>query len=277
MKKFDLCLHAGGHRVTENEVKKAETPEPSGTWFPIPHAALVDEVYESVLNSGYRIVNNVHALSHNGARYFGMLQVEREGDEQGDSTLVVGLRNSHDKIFPAALVVGSGVFVCDNLAFSGEIRLGRKHTKHIMRDLPSVVNTAVGKLGDARHAQEVRHNYYRQHELLDREVNDLLIRALDARVISSSKITKVLEQWRTPNHPEFAESKTAWRLYNAFTEVLKQTNIASLPQQTMRLHGLLDQISGLASADTEQAKLKAAEVPASLALAQSAANDSCVA
>jgi hypothetical protein len=28
------------------------------------------------------------------------------------------------------------VFVCDNLAFSGEIKIARKHTRFIVRDLP---------------------------------------------------------------------------------------------------------------------------------------------
>lgn len=259
MNKFDLCLHAGGLRVTESALKSVQTPEPSGTWHPIPHHALVDEVYESVLNSGYRIVNNVHALANNGARYFGMLQVEREDEDQADTCMIVGLRNSHDKRFPAALVVGNGVFVCDNLAFSGEIRIGRRHTKYIMRDLPAVVTTAVGKLGDARHAQDTRIAHYRQHELTDRETHDLLIRSLDSRVIASSRIPKVLEQWREPNHPEFAkDGKTAWRLYNAFTEVLKSTTVTALPAATLRLHGLLDQVVGLAGASTEAAALKAA-------------------
>lgn len=255
MNKFDLCLHAGGLRVTEADVKAAVTPEATASWQPIPHIALVDEVYESLLNSGYNIVHDVHALANNGARYFGMVQVERENAKQGDSTLIVGLRNSHDKRFPAALVIGNGVFVCDNLAFSGEIRLARKHTRYILRDLPKVVTTAVGKLGEARNAQLARESWYRQHELADKEVNDLLIRALDAQVIASSKIPKVLTQWREPNHPEFAQDgSTMWRLYNAFTEVLKQTRVTSLPAATMRLHGLLDQSVGLAGASIEAAQ-----------------------
>jgi len=35
----------------------------------------------------------------------------------------VGLRNSHDKTFPAGLVAGTRVFICANLSFSGLIQM----------------------------------------------------------------------------------------------------------------------------------------------------------
>ena len=53
-----------------------------------------------------------------------------------DYCWVLGLRNSHDKTFPAGIVAGASVFVCDNLSFSGEIKFARKHTRFIVRDLP---------------------------------------------------------------------------------------------------------------------------------------------
>lgn len=44
---------------------------------------------------------------------------------------VLGLRNSPDKMFPAGIVAGASVFVCDNLSFSGVINLARKHPRFI--------------------------------------------------------------------------------------------------------------------------------------------------
>jgi hypothetical protein len=52
---------------------------------------------------------------------------------------VVGIRNSHDKAFAAGIIAGAQVLVCDNLCFSGEILLARKHTGHIHYDLPVMV------------------------------------------------------------------------------------------------------------------------------------------
>ena len=40
----------------------------------------------------------------------------------------VGFRNSHDKSMVAGICAGARVFVCDNLAFSGDFSEKRKHT-----------------------------------------------------------------------------------------------------------------------------------------------------
>ena len=193
------------------------------------------------------MVNEAHGMSADGARYFGLLQIVN-GDKEGDYCYVLGLRNSHDKRFPAGLVVGSGVFVCDNLAFSGEIKIARKHTRFIMRDLPGLVSGAVGQLGDRWHEQAHRIDTYRRHELSEAQAHDLVIRALDNRAITVTQVPAILQEWRTPRHPEFAEDgRTAWRFFNAVTESAKAGGLWTLPQRTQALHGLLDGEVGLFS------------------------------
>jgi hypothetical protein len=66
-----------------------------------------------------------HAITPDGARYFGMLTLRSNYGDYGD---LVGLRNSHDKTFPIGIAFGSRVFVCDNLAFIGDHVIRRKHT-----------------------------------------------------------------------------------------------------------------------------------------------------
>ena len=76
--------------------------------------------------------------------------------------------------------------------------------------------------------------------------HDLVIRALDSRVLPVTNIPGVLREWREPRHPEFCEGgRTAWRLFNAFTESLKGS-LDALPRRTQGLHGLLDSACGLA-------------------------------
>nr|MBS0019438.1 hypothetical protein [Gammaproteobacteria bacterium] len=50
---------------------------------------------------------------------------------------MVGLRGSYDQTLPRGLAVGSRVFVCDNLAFSGEVTIKTKQTTFIGQRLPS--------------------------------------------------------------------------------------------------------------------------------------------
>jgi hypothetical protein len=211
---------------------------------PIPHDRLLEGVQATLERSGLRVVTEAHGLTRDGNRYFGLLQVAN-GHADKDFGLVVGLRNSHDKSFPAGLVIGAAVFVCDNLSFSGEVQLSRKHTAHVERDLPSLIERAVGRLGDLRRTQDQRFDAYKQSELEDGDAHDLVIQALDARVLPVTCIPQVLQEWRQPRHPEFRDGKTGWRLFNAFTEALKG-NLDALPRRTQALHGLLDAACGLA-------------------------------
>jgi len=243
MTRANLCLHCGARSAARDELAAVATPPRTPSWVPIPHARLLAGVQTSLEHAGLSVIGEAHGLTRDGARYFGLLQVVN-GHADGDFGLVVGLRNSHDKSFPAGLVVGASVFVCDNLSFSGEIRLARKHTAHVERDLPQLIDRAVGRLGDLRRTQEARFSTYKAHELTDGAAHDLLVRALDARVVPVTQLPDVLKEWREPRHPEFREGRTAWRLFNAFTEGLKG-NLDALPRRTQALHGLLDAACGL--------------------------------
>jgi len=244
-----LILHCGASQVERSQLDSVATPQATETWFPIPHHSLLGQVENKLRNAGLKIVNEAHALTHDGNRYFGLLQVNDE--QRRDFALVLGIRNSHDQRFPAGLVVGASIFCCDNLSFSGEIRIDRKHTRFINRDLPQLVEVAIGRLADQRHKQEVRFLTYQRTELTDGEAHDLVIQALDAQVLPVTKIPDVLNEWREPRHQEFREGgKTAWRLFNSFTEIGKGA-LERLPRRTQALHGILDTHVGLLTVDAQ--------------------------
>ena len=239
-----LMLHCGANRVEYGEVQETVTPEATRTHTPIPHSHLVDLVHDGLGRAGVRILEESHALTHDANRYFGLFRVGTGSDESGkDYGAVMGLRNSHDKTFPSALAFGANVFVCDNLSFMGEVKFGRKHTTHILRDLPKVVSRTIGKLGDAWGLQEKRFDAYRDRELSRSEAHDDIIEAFRAGACTSTQIKKVVDQWHAPNHHEF-KPRNSWSLFNAFTEVLKG-NLNELPKRTQALHGFMDGRCGL--------------------------------
>jgi hypothetical protein len=241
----NLCLHCGSRQVERDQIERCPTPPRTETWVPIPHHNLLTQVESTLTGAGLTITNQAHALSPDRMRYFALLEVVN-GHGSTDYSLVLGLRNSHDKKFPAALVVGSAVMVCDNLSFSGEVRIARKHTRFIERDLPQLVGTAIGRLGAMRQLQDQRIETYKNTELPDAQAHDLVVRAMDARVVPVRQVPDVLAEWRHPRHHEFAEAgRTAWRLFNAFTEVIKGRALELLPRRTQALHGLMDIACGL--------------------------------
>lgn len=239
-----LLLHCGAKPVSRDELAAVPTPKATETWYPLPHHDLVAEVEAHLSGSGLEAEAAVHALSHGGARYFGLLQLRRPGEGDRDYAWVVGLRNSHDKSFPAGLVTGSQVLVCDNLAFGGEFRLARKHTKNAVRDLRHMTARAVGLLGERFEALDRRIAAYRAEPMADWCAHDLVVRACDCKAITPTQIPYVLGEWRKPRHPEF-EPRTAWSLFNAFTEVQKRSGPHAALRRGEALHGLFDAAVGL--------------------------------
>ncbi len=233
-----LMLHRGAHHVNRDELARTTTPDRTKSWLPIPHETLLTGVQSALERAGLALVSESHALGRNGDRYFGLLRVS-DGRDARDFGLTIGVRNSHDKKFPAGLVVGATVLVCDNLSFSGEVTLARRHTSHLYHDLPQLLDAAIGRLGDLRRSQEQRFGAYKVHELTDVAAHDLLVQVLDAHVLPVTKLPLALEEWRHPRHREFAEGKTAWRLFNAITEASKGCDLQLLPRRTQALHGVI--------------------------------------
>ena len=240
----NLLLHCGAKAVERGDIKRVNTPMPTESWVPIPHMDLIQRVEHTLKANNLTIGSQAHSLSHDGMRYFGLMEIQGRATDP-DYCWVLGLRNSHDKTFPAGIIAGSSVFVCDNLAFSGEVKIARKHTRFISRDLPFLVQQAIGQLLQKWHDQDVRIAAYRNTTLMDRDAHDLVIRATDVGACSNRLVPVVLREWRESRHEQFHD-RNIWSLFNAFTEALKDGDLAVLPKRTEALYALMDLHVGLA-------------------------------
>lgn len=244
-KQVKLCLHTGGEEVTFADVLASATPSATDSYVPVPHGQFVSLVKAGLEKANLEIVGESHALAKGGDRYFGLIQVAKQDEAEKDYSLILGVRNSHDKKFPAGIVAGSGVFVCDNLAFSGEVKEFRKHTVNLMRDLPFKVTSAVASLNDLWVSQDVRINAYKEASLNSSVMlHDILVSAFQRGAMPITYLPHVLTEFKTPSHEEFS-NRNVWSLFNAFTEILKRSNLHELPTRTLALHALLDEFCGI--------------------------------
>lgn len=241
-----MLLHCGAELVDRATLNSVPTPVGTDTWYPLAHRTLLDEIQNQLESAGFTIGRESHALSHEGRRYFGVMEVNQLGQPDKDYAWVVGLRNSHDKTFPAGLVAGTSVFTCDNLAFSGEVKISRKHTRFAYRDLHQLTARAVGQLGNKLRSIDMRIAAYRDCPVPDWAAHDLVIRAMDCGAITPSQVPDVVLEWREPSHDEF-QSRNLWSLFNAFTETYKGQNPNLTLVRSEALHGLCDGIVGLAN------------------------------
>ena len=244
--KANLLLHCGASKVSRAQVFETITPNPTETWQPIAHGRLLHQVERAIGGGNLQVVEEAFALSADHARFFGLLQVSRVEEDSSEYAFVVGLRNSHDRRFTASLAVGAQVFCCDNLSFSGEIVVARKHTTFIERDLPSVAARAIGQLSAQWGNQDQRFAAYKATGIKDATAHDLIVRLLDVQAIRTTQIPYILKEWRHPRHEEFAD-RNAWSFFNAITQANIDTGagIWKTPARTQALHAILDQEAGV--------------------------------
>lgn len=208
------------------------------SYQPVAHHDVVNRTRDSLAKSGFTIQDEIHSLARDDKHYFGLFSVDHPNREASDRGCVVGVRNSHDKTFPAGLCAGDAPFVCDNLIFTNTIKLARRHTCNILNDLDFMINRALGKLFGFWHGQDSRIDAYKNRTLENVYANDLIIKAAQAGALPKSKIIDVVNQWESSDHPEFWD-RNVNSLYNAFTEVYKG-NLVQLPNRSDALHSVLD-------------------------------------
>jgi hypothetical protein len=230
-----LMLHCGADQVGYDGLRQLVTPGTTPTHVPIPHFRLVDMLRHTLASYGHEIVEENHGITADGARYFGLLSLKSTYGGYEDTVIV---RNSHDKKFPIGFGFGGRVFCCDNLSFSAEHVIKRKHTVNAKRDLAALVGEIVEPLAEQR---EVQHNtflLYRDTALSDALADQAVMQMFRRGVINLQRILEVLEQWETPTFVEWGD-RTAWRLFNAATFTLNG-RIAENPSVTRELHNVID-------------------------------------
>jgi hypothetical protein len=217
---------------------------------PLPHIELIERVEHSLQSYGLHIVQEQFGSLKDGSRFFGLLEINGQ-HRSHDYTTVIGLRGSHDSSIAAGIVAGSGVFVCDNLCFSGEVKIGTKQTTFIRDRLPEMVDDAVSGVGRLIEMQHDRFESYKK-AVMPKRVGDAAITEMVRRgALPGSKVGHVIEQWDTPDHPEFAQDGfTAWRLHNAVTDAYKPTEggntyMGVLPNRSQVLTEFCDELAGV--------------------------------
>jgi hypothetical protein len=229
---MSLMTHAGGWTATPGDLASAVVPEETDSYKPVPYPRLIEEVKLHIPRFGLAVQEEQYALARDGNQMFGVLTC-RNG-HVADWALAIGLRSSYDRSLAVELVAGSRVFVCDNLAFSGESQVSRKHTVNVFRDLPDLIYQMLGKVSvmKDRMAEEIR---VMKFTAVDNALaHHLMVQAVRNNALPASRLPKVIEFWDSPKHEDFRQ-RNAWSLYNAFTEVAKSRSPSDQMASTLRL------------------------------------------
>lgn len=231
-----LVVHRGGWEATKADLAAVAVPDSTESYHPVPYGRFIEEVELHVPRFGLTVKSSAFALAREGSQMFGVLTCAN-GKPASDYALAIGVRNSYDRSLSVGLTLGSRVFCCDNLAFSGEVTMHRKHTVNVFRDLPDLIYRMLSQVSSMRDRTDGEIAAMKVRELPPADAHHLMVEAVKADVVPASQLPKVIEAWEEPRHEEFA-LRTAWSLFNAFTEVQKGAPPRAQMERSLRLSAL---------------------------------------
>jgi hypothetical protein len=215
-----LLAHTGTTDLMTRELlAEILPPAATDTHKPIAHIHLVNSLLESLSFRHIAVVKEEYAVSEDGMKLFGCLDLETMGDGFRFS---LGLRNANDKSMRLGLVVGVRVLCCDNMAFHGDFEpVLAKHSKHF--DLNNAL--AIGLEAMQRNfkpmADQIQN--WRTHQLTDDRAKAIMLDAFyGVSPIDCAKhvLPHVRRHYFEPEHDEFAP-RTLYSVQNAFTSAFK--------------------------------------------------------
>lgn len=236
-----LLTQCGSQRCSLEQLLTIPEPKKTKTYTPLNHYDFAVNVLTiaSDLLKGYRFDGDSYALSSDGQKMFGVITYRKINPRPDEELkLAVGLRNSYNKTMSADIVLGSTVLVCDNLVFSGDIKVMRKHQGEDMHEeLHDQIVTAIYKSQHNFHqisqdVQAMKERPMNQHEKY------AFIGLLTGEgILSPTQSTAAFKELWKPSHPEF-EMDTLWAGYNCATEALKSSPVDKIIQRHSELHKL---------------------------------------
>ncbi len=177
MEQSQLLAHCGSSKITREELKVIPTPAGSATHQPLPHFEIVGALVETLSFRQISVVREEYAVTGDGMKMFGVLDLETTFD---GCRFSIGVRNSNDKSMRLALTVGYRVLVCDNMAFHGDFTpVLAKHTKHL--SLVDILAVGVDRMQPNHLSSEVNSRWYDEcREYMIRRVYTINVLSTDS-------------------------------------------------------------------------------------------------
>ena len=217
--KATLIAHSGTTNVDRDFLQQIRTPAATRTHQPLAHARIVETLVEALSFRHISVVRDEYAVSPDGNRMFGVLDLDYEFT---GCRFSIGVRNANDKSMRLGLVVGFRVTVCDNMCFSGDFQpMLAKHSRRL--ELLDLISVGVDKMQRNFEPLKQTINQWKTRSVSDREAKLIIYEAFVEGKLSAPKALLPVVH-RNYFRPEFDEFKpaTLWSLSNAFTSAFKQ-------------------------------------------------------
>lgn len=234
-------------------------PSETRSYQPFSNEEMVMMINKVAKIYGMKLSDEQLGMDLKGMRFFGVYIVEGFDFFGGRIKLMIGFCNSYNKSMSGKVCIGGRVIVCSNDAFyaytdeeTGIVGLAsHEHRVNIHEGLYQRIQAAFDDIEVFRKRQEVFYGHLVKRTLTQEEAYHFIIKAAQKNVLNKTRILTVAKEYdfqgRWPDteeeyergrwHAEF-RPRTAFSLFNAFTETLKDRRLANPVQtniQTMEL------------------------------------------
>jgi hypothetical protein len=230
---------SGLSKIGRAELAQIAVPEGTSTHKPVPHHTIVEELVETLSFRHIGVVQEEYAVSPDGMKVFGVLDLETQME---GCRFSIGFRNSHDKSLRLGLTAGLRVFVCSNMAFSGDFTpVLAKHTKSF--NLIDTLSVGVDRIQRNFEPMQRQVESWRQTQISDAQAKLIFYSAFVDGKLDAPKglLPDVRRHYFEPQYPEFSP-RTMWSLSNAFTSTFKKLDPVPQFKATAKLGEFLSQL-----------------------------------
>jgi len=225
--------------IGRTELAQIPVPEATRTHRPVPHHEIVEALVETLSFRHIGVVNEEYAVSPDGMKMFGVLDLETQME---GCRFSIGIRNSHDKSLRLGLTAGLRVFVCSNMAFSGDFTpVLAKHTKSF--NLVDTLTVGVDRIQRNFEPMQRQVELWRKTQITDDAARLIFYSAfIDGKLEAPrSLLPDVHRLYFQPEYEEFS-ARTMWSLSNAFTSAFKRLDPMPQFKATAKLGAFLSQL-----------------------------------
>lgn len=213
------------------EVINAPTPKKTHSYTPVPNQVLIDEVKENLYKANYNIVKESYQMNPKQTQLFAVMEL---ADGTNGMHMNIGFRNSYDKSLSVGFVAGATVIVCSNLMFEGDIKIMRKHTNRVFKDLGDLIEDAVEVIDENF---EIINRDSEQLKALPMSKTEMAKTAgqffIEEDLITSTQLNVIK---REINGSPLFTGETVWDFYNHLTEGCKVNQPTRRMNQQIELH-----------------------------------------
>ena len=130
MSETSTLIGYAGRTINREDLALVPTPPATATHQPVPHHEIVQALVETLGFRHIGVVHDEYAVSPDGMKMFGVLDLETE---MHGARFSIGLKNSHDKSMRLALTCGVRLWGAHHKRSYAELRIMRSTSAIVAR------------------------------------------------------------------------------------------------------------------------------------------------